>query len=415
MRILWFTNTPGLISGSKNLSGGWISSLQEQVEKQGEFELGLVFYSDHQKNPFRQGSTHYFPVVRKGNTRFKRKMMEIMAQTSRNENLGRFLEIIEHFKPDLIHIHGTENPFGLIIPHTGNIPVLLSIQGIMNSILKKYFSGIDTYRFSDWRKNWDFFLARNYTIYKKRAAIEREILASVKHVAGRTDWDRLIAGLLAPKASYYHINESLRPVFYQSEWKPPRNKKIRLFSTVSDQPYKGVNVLLEAAIELHRAGLEFEWRVAGIDWSAVMLKMFHHEVGLNEIPVHLCGKLDQDEMVNELLGADCFIQVSQIENSSNSLAEAMMLGLPCIATAAGGTFSMLRNGKDGVLAPEGDPFALAGTILEYSNRYEELIEMGASARVHALKRHDPETVIGQLMSTYKTLLKNDKRREYHEV
>lgn len=40
---------------------------------------------------------------------------------------------------------------------------------------------------------------------------------------------------------------------------------------------------------------------------------------------------------------------SHIENSPNNLCEAMILGMPCIATDAGGTSTLLSNMKDGLL------------------------------------------------------------------
>ncbi len=407
MRILWFTNTPGLISGKKNLSGGWISSLQAQVEKNEDHVLGMVFYSDHQSNPFRQGSTHYYPVVRKGNTRLKRKWLQVLGKTERDENLDRFTGIIEEFKPDIIHVHGTENPFGLIQNRITDIPVLISLQGIINVIMKKYFTGVDSYRFSDWRKNWDFFMAKNFSIFRKKADIEREILKQAKFLAGRTDWDRHVSGILAPKATYFHVNESLRPSFYTDRWIPPTEiKPFRIFSTLSDQPYKGVNVMLEAALELHGAGFEFEWHVAGLDWGSEMVRMFSREKELSGLPIHLRGRLNEEEMVSELKRAHCFVQVSQIENSSNSLAEAMMLGLPCIATAAGGTFSLLKDHEDGLLVPEGDSLCVAGTIQAYASRYDELIRMGENARERALNRHDPDRVTAQLFDAYNEILVN---------
>lgn len=410
MRILWFTNTPGLISGKKDSSGGWISSLQENLEKKGGHELGLVFYSDSQSNPTRQGATHYFPIKRKGNTRLKRKWMQILGTTEMDENVEKFVAVVNQFKPDIIHVHGTENPFGLIIPHVGNVPVLVSIQGILNVIIKKYFSSIDSYRFSDWRKNWDFFMAKNFTIIKKKADIEREILKDTRFIAGRTEWDRQVARVLAPQARYFHIDESLRPIFYGSKWDQRKNIKFKLFSTISDQPYKGVQVLLEAAIELHRSGFDFEWKVAGLDWGSDMLRMFHVETDLQGVGLNLMGRLTQEKIVEELLSANCFVQVSQIENSSNSLGEAMMLGLPCIATATGGTASMLKDKMEGVLVPEGDPFCLAGAIIEYSERYEELIKMGQAARIRAKERHDPGRVIEQLFTTYEEVVNNEHKQ-----
>ena len=50
------------------------------------------------------------------------------------------MNIINLYNPDIIHVHGTEDNFGLIQFYTKK-PVVISIQGLLNP-LKKYFSGI---------------------------------------------------------------------------------------------------------------------------------------------------------------------------------------------------------------------------------------------------------------------------------
>ena len=49
------------------------------------------------------------------------------------------------------------------------------------------------------------------------------------------------------------------------------------------------------------------------------------------------------------LEADVFLLPSQSENSPNSLGEAMLLGLPCVASNAGGIPDMLADGQEGLL------------------------------------------------------------------
>ena len=48
------------------------------------------------------------------------------------------------------------------------------------------------------------------------------------------------------------------------------------------------------------------------------------------------GPLDAAAMRQAYLDADLFLLPSYSENSPNSLGEAMLLGLPCVASAAGG-------------------------------------------------------------------------------
>ena len=55
MRILWFTNTSSNAPvDNKKVRGGWISSLENEISKNQEIELGVVFLHHesffHKKN-----------------------------------------------------------------------------------------------------------------------------------------------------------------------------------------------------------------------------------------------------------------------------------------------------------------------------------------------------------------------------
>ena len=50
---------------------------------------------------------------------------------------------------------------------------------------------------------------------------------------------------------------------------------------------------------------------------------------------------------------------STIENSPNSLGEAMLLGLPCISSHVGGVANMLVHGVEGFLYPSDEPYMIS--------------------------------------------------------
>lgn len=65
-----------------------------------------------------------------------------MGRAEYDENLPHFLKAVELFKPDIIHVHGTEFSFGLILRKVTQIPVVTSIQGNLTAYDTKYFSGL---------------------------------------------------------------------------------------------------------------------------------------------------------------------------------------------------------------------------------------------------------------------------------
>lgn len=103
------------------------------------------------------------------------------------------------------------------------------------------------------------------------------------------------------------------------------------------------------------------------------------------------------------LDADVFVLPSYCENSPNSLGEAMLLGMPCVAARAGGIPDMLHEGE-GVLYPlPGDAGALANALFAVLDDTAAAAEMGRTARRRALATHDPDANAAALLRIYEAM------------
>jgi glycosyltransferase involved in cell wall biosynthesis len=430
MRVLWFANTPGLSAGYLKISlaaGGWISSLQKVVEADPEIQLGFVFYAEQAMAPFEHGRTSYFPVQPLGSGKGKRLVNRIMGKAETDENLPVFLRAIEQFKPDIIHIHGTEFPFGLIQRVVRNIPVVVSIQGNLTVYHEKYFAGLGLPGlWKGWRAGYPFYGA-DYKIWRRRMEIEQEILSRTNYVFGRTDWDRRVALALAPGAEYFHVDEVIRPRFYGLEWVPGgrevshreggisgQGAKPVFFTTSSPSIYKGFEMVIDTARVLVGKGVAFEWRVAGLkaDHPLVRLTCQVRRVDdLGALNIRLLGTLPEEAVADQLMNSDVYVQVSHIENSPNSVCEAMLAGVPVIASFAGGTGSLIRDGEHGVLVQDGDPYVLAGAMREVLENAEKYMAMAAEGRRVAQRRHDPAAIVTGMLERYKEIIKKNSLHE----
>ena len=76
--------------------------------------------------------------------------------------------------------------------------------------------------------------------------------------------------------------------------------------------------------------------------------------------VHFAG--EQADVAPCLGEMDLYVQSSVAEGMSNSILEAMAVGLPVVATAVGGTPDVVVDGQTGVLVPAQDPAALADAL-----------------------------------------------------
>lgn len=103
--------------------------------------------------------------------------------------------------------------------------------------------------------------------------------------------------------------------------------------------------------------------LAGADkGSAHAVKALARDLRLGS-SVRFPGFLDHAAKVREGDAHDIFLNTNRIDNMPVSVAEALVMGLPVVATAVGGVPDMLRDGETGLLVPDDDPDAMAAAIL----------------------------------------------------
>lgn len=415
MKVLWFSNSPALAQEYFNQqlkgTGGWMAALDKRLQE--KIELSVSFLYPYSIAPFEYGKTSYYPVY-SGNIVVENLKQRWLNKVYDRDFLQKYLKVIETVKPDIIHIHGTENSFSCIIDQV-NIPVVVSIQGNLNVYYQKYRSGLfgefiqttqPTFNLKSLLFGTPNFY-RSYIKLGKMSKIEQCNLKNTKYIIGRTDWDRRITRILAPESIYFVVNEILRDAFYQNTWiHKSINGRLIIHTTNGNNYYKGFETLCHTLTLLNEDGVDAEWRVAGISENSLINKIVKKHLK-NKYPkkgLVLLGSLNEQELVDKLKEAHIYVMTSHIENSPNNLCEAMILGMPCIATFAGGTGSLLKDGEDGILIQDGDPWAMAGAILELYTDEVKCQKFSANARKKALIRHNKSKIVSDLITIYEKIL-----------
>jgi GalNAc-alpha-(1->4)-GalNAc-alpha-(1->3)-diNAcBac-PP-undecaprenol alpha-1,4-N-acetyl-D-galactosaminyltransferase len=115
------------------------------------------------------------------------------------------------------------------------------------------------------------------------------------------------------------------------------------------------------------------------------------DIGLND-NVIFAGKVKNIETV--LQKSMIYVSTSDYEGISNSLIEAMALGLPVIATdsSPGGARLLIKNMENGIIVPRGDIEKLADSILFLLNNPEYSDKLGKNAQ-KIIQTYCPEKII----------------------
>lgn len=334
-----------------------------------------------------------------------------------------FRQEVRSFAPDVIHIWGTEYSHTLamlrICQSEGLLDrTIVGIQGLCTICAKHYAEGLPAsaaHGFSprDLVRMDNVAMQRRH--YFQRGEMERAALSVTRHVLGRTHWDRACTEMLAPQAEYHFCGETLRESFYTGSWQYEACRKHSIFASGPDTPIKGFHLLLEAMKLVLSKYPDATLCVPGPDifrsrGRARLLEQTYHRYlrrwaaknGLTE-HIRFLGRLDAEQMKGAFLDANVFVLPSVIENSPNTLGEAMLLGLPCVAADVGGVASMLHAPEEGLLYQSSAPYVLARNICDVFAMEANAAAMGAAAQARARKNHDPKTNLQTLLTIYRSL------------
>jgi glycosyltransferase involved in cell wall biosynthesis len=222
---------------------------------------------------------------------------------------------------------------------------------------------------------------------------------------GRTSWDRAYLRAKNPSAYYYHGGELLRDAFWGKKWDIRCAKRHRIIFTNPRHPGKGTELLLDAVKLLKSDYPDIEVRIAGwISRRSGYGRYLRRRIGkLGNAAIEL-GALNAEQMVEELTRSHAFVSPSFIDNSPNSVCEAQLLGMPVISSYTGGVPSLIEDDHTGLFFPNGDLPMLAVKIRKLFENDELAVRIGSQARQSATVRHDPDSVVREILAVYDDIM-----------
>ncbi len=415
MKILWLCNIlPSAVrenTGEKPGSGLWMDSVLAGLRERENMTLKVVC----------QGSGD-------GEGRIDERLSYVRFRGGhpyrpRPDLVPRFVSVLKAYQPDVIHIWGTEYPHTLamlqacealdLLDHT-----VVSIQGLCHILAGHYTQGLPSSACRGFTLR-DLLRLDNIALQKKKFALrgesEKKALTIARHVIGRTELDLACTEAVNPERHYHFCNETLRQPFYEGKWAYDACQKHRIFASSLVYPVKGFHYLLEAAAQVVKRFPDVTIAVPGenyldLSWKGKLrqgsyaryLKKRTVELGLED-RIEFLGSLSPEGMKEAFLKSNVFVLPSTIENSPNSLGEAMLLGVPCVAADVGGVTTLLEHPWEGYVYPSTAPYMLSHYIEKVFSMGQDAEDLGRLARIHARKTHDPEKNMSQLLEIYREL------------
>lgn len=394
-----------------NTSGGWLLGGANMLVQHPDIALSIAFVSTRVRDlKVLRGEkiTYYVIPFGKGNTTY-------------NEEYEKYwVEIKTAVNPDVINIHGTEFTHGLSYMRAcGNDKVVISIQGLISACCEYYSYGMSkkdliSCRFTP-RDIVKGSIDKERQKFRVRGIYEKEMIRLSKHIIGRTSWDRARTWAINPDATYHFCNETLRGEFYSgSHWEYDKCVKHSIFISAAHYPLKGLHQLLKAMPLILARYPDTIVHVAGGDITKCekvsdLMHFTGYGLYIKRLirRLHLQGKiiflghLTAGEMKAEYMRSNVFVCPSSIENGSNSLGEAQILGVPNIASYVGGIPNTMKGNEENMYR-----FEEIDMLAEKVCRVFRDGELQTDMSEVAARRHDPDVNAKRMIEIYEEISKS---------
>ena len=424
MKILWLVNIvmPELaehLGGKPSVFGGWLAGAMEAVQANGH-QLVICAVSNNPK--------------RLGRYEVKGCVYYLAEETALNGMETSFRSILESEKPDIVHIFGTEFAQSLAMARAADKErLLVTIQGSLTILFPLAFAGIPTricrdnpiHRILRKNQNGGESIELQKISFEERATLEQEALRLAKYVHGGSQWGNRVGKQINPNCTTFDCGLILREPFYtELRWNPSDCEKHSILA-VFTYPAKGFHQLLKAMPRILRQFPDTKLHAVG---QKLYVRRYH---GVKKLTMDLApdykwyiqglmdkyqlwdnvvfdGYLDAIQMRDRQLKSNVFVAPSILENQCTALGEALMLGVPCVATRVGAMPEYVADGESALLYDFQDVAQLAEHICRIFQDQEFAEKLSRNAPNLPQKLYDREENGRKLIEIYRTINHNAK-------
>lgn len=170
------------------------------------------------------------------------------------------------------------------------------------------------------------------------------------------------------------------PLPYEGE------RKKRIVSAARLQPQKNQRLLLTAFADFLKDYPDYELHLFGIGELESDLKELANKLGIEK---KVCFRGFSKRVREEMLDSAMFVLSSDYEGISNSMIEALAIGVPVISTdcPVGGSRMYIEDGVSGLLTPVGDGKALTRAMKRVAGDKEFAEKLSINGRKVKEKYH----------------------------
>ncbi len=289
----------------------------------------------------------------------------------------RLRRLVREWRPDLVHAHLPAT--GIMARLVGGAPVVYTEHNVASSYrLPTRLANFATY-------------ARNRAVI----AVSEAVAASLRGYPGPEP-------RVVPNGVWVEVEDGIRERIRAELGIEGARPLVVHVGNI--RPGKGHDDLVAATVELAGRIPEVAVVSVGVEKRPGDLARLRSAAATAGVGGTLRFLGRRADAVSIIAAADVFVNPSRIEGLPLVVLEAMFVGTPVVATAAGGVPSVVRDGDTGRLVPVGDPAALAAAVAEQLEDRSRARAMAHRAEALVRERHGVGRMVTANEAVYREVL-----------
>ena len=396
MKVIWICSFANqeiqkIIGNDKSFfASPWITELIELFRNKEDIELSIIspnYYSNDYKF-FKLGNIEVHL------TQYRRSFIPAKAYNltlNYNTATNAILKVVDTIKPDLIHLHGSENAFysASILPLLDKYPVLVTIQGFV-SLSSKPKNIISQY------------------IRWNRIRYERLINEKAKHFTVATsDVRKNLTNFNKNPIMYNDHYPTTKPEVSSTDF-PQKKYDVVYYARISKD--KGIEDLIIALKEIKEVNPTISAIIIGGGAESYLnqIKSMIAAYGLEDNITFAGFQPTQQDVFKLAAQARVYVLPTHFDALPGTIRESMFMKIPVVSYAVGGIPS-LNDKKECITLVEKDNIKeLAEKILLVLNNKERTQLLVDNAFNLINDKFNNDKIYANLLSIYKDVLASKK-------
>lgn len=411
IKVLWFCNIE--FSEMKSVTtGSWLYSMSEALINTDDVELFNIT----------QGNVR--EVTRQN---YKSINQWVVPASSLGKNglpktkiIQGIQRIVEEVKPDIIHVWGTENYWGLLHSREyiqGNL--ILEIQGLKYAYAKYFYAGLTLIDIIRCFRLKEFIRPSGSLVglklgFERWGRFEKEMILKSEFISTQSEWVRTHISYVNSYAKLINTQIALRSEFLEcTKWDIGACIPFQIFTSSSSSSisYKGLHILFDAIGILKKKFPKIKLNIAGSISSGLRLdgysKWLQDKIKKNGIcdNINWLGSLDAENIVKQMQKSNVVVVPSFIETYCLALDEALTVGVPTVVSFSGAMPELAEHKKTALFYSPGDVEMCANAIQSFFLDKNLAIRISENAYNDKSKKDNKNIALSQL-NTYKAIKNN---------